>query len=292
MATKRFSSSPGSHGRLETKFSGPGGKYEQKIRQYFTAKGKPDSYQYTPAEGREAMNYIKHVDRNENRDSWGSSGSSFLQGAASDVSDNYKDSILGRVDSESMDDYLTDKASDKTAFQDLIAGENETELDRNEMDSEALDDWLTDQSSERTSGIDDISSSGPDLYKQKYTSNLSGGLLDSEALADLAEDEASGEPGPSLLDYDEDLEAFDSSPDETSWWEELTESGGESKGLSSNQKIAAKLITDIFGEKEERPQQSIGASPLTQGRALDMSQYSSARPKKDRYRNMGLLGRA
>jgi hypothetical protein len=64
------------------------------------------------------------------------------------------------------------------------------------------------------------------------------------------------------------------------------------KGLSSNQKIAAGLIKDIFGEKEERQQQSIGASPLTPGRALDMSRYSSARPKKDRYRNMGLLGRA
>ena len=63
------------------------------------------------------------------------------------------------------------------------------------------------------------------------------------------------------------------------------------KGLSSNQKIAANLIKDIFGEKEERQQQSIGASPLTPGRALDMSKYSSARPKKDRYRNMGLLGR-
>ena len=70
------------------------------------------------------------------------------------------------------------------------------------------------------------------------------------------------------------------------------ESGGESKGLSPMQKYGAKMITDIFSEKEERPQQSIGASPLTPGRSLDMSKYSTSRPKKERYRNMGLLGRA
>jgi len=66
----------------------------------------------------------------------------------------------------------------------------------------------------------------------------------------------------------------------------------KSGGLSPMQKYGAKMITDIFSEKEERQQQSIGASPLTQGRSLDMSKYSSARPKKERYRNMGLLGRA
>jgi len=70
------------------------------------------------------------------------------------------------------------------------------------------------------------------------------------------------------------------------------ESGGKSKGLTPMQKYGAKLITDIFAEKEERPRQSIGASPLIPGRALDMSKYvSSRRPKRDRYRNLGLLAR-
>jgi len=70
------------------------------------------------------------------------------------------------------------------------------------------------------------------------------------------------------------------------------ESGGKSKGLSSNQKIAAGLIRDIFAEKEQRPQQSIGASPVIPGRSMDMSKYvSSRRPKKERYRNLGLLAR-
>jgi len=65
----------------------------------------------------------------------------------------------------------------------------------------------------------------------------------------------------------------------------------KSKGLSPMQKYGAQLITDIFAEKEEAPQQSIGASPLTPGRTFDMS-YLKSRPKKERYRNRGLLGRA
>ena len=65
----------------------------------------------------------------------------------------------------------------------------------------------------------------------------------------------------------------------------------KSKGLSPMQKYGAKLITDIFGEKEGTPQQSIGASPLTPGRTFDMS-YLKSRPKKERYRNRGLLGGA
>jgi len=70
-----------------------------------------------------------------------------------------------------------------------------------------------------------------------------------------------------------------------------SDSGTKSKGLSPMQKYGAKLITDIFGEKEEAPQQSIGASPLTPGRSFDMS-YLKSRPKKERYRNRGLLGGA
>ena len=70
------------------------------------------------------------------------------------------------------------------------------------------------------------------------------------------------------------------------------ESGGKSKGLTPMQKYGAKLITDIFAEKEERPRQSIGASPIIPGRSMDMSKYvSSRRPKRDRYRNLGLLAR-
>jgi len=67
----------------------------------------------------------------------------------------------------------------------------------------------------------------------------------------------------------------------------------KSKGLTPMQKYGAKLITDIFAEKEERRPQTIGASPITPGRSLDMSKYiTSRRPKRDRYRNLGLLGRA
>jgi len=70
------------------------------------------------------------------------------------------------------------------------------------------------------------------------------------------------------------------------------ESGGKSKGLTPMQKYGAKLITDIFAEKEQRPPLTIGASPIIPGRSMDMSKYvSSRRPKRDRYRNLGLLAR-
>ena len=278
MATKRVSSSPGSHGFLERSFSGPSGRHEQRIRKYFTARGKPDDYQFTPEEAREATNYIKAVDRNENRDSWGS-GSSFLQGAASyDDMYKYKDPILGmEPDSVTLEDDEIDRLSDlKLADSEELGGDLSDIGNRGESIDETPVLW--------DSEIQD--------YLDQESDMLGGDLHD------IGNRGRRIDETPSLLDYDEDLEAFDSNPvSEKSWWEELTESsgsksGGESKELSPMQKYGAKLITDIFGEKEERPQQSIGASPLTPGRSLDMSKYSTSRPKKERYRNMGLLGRA
>ena len=77
--------------------------------------------------------------------------------------------------------------------------------------------------------------------------------------------------------------------DETpSWWSGLS-GGGSGKGVSSNQRIAANLIKDIFAEPEQAPQQQIGASPLTPGKNFDMSYLKNKRPKRERYRNQGLL---
>jgi hypothetical protein len=262
MGTKRSLLDFGAHGKQVWENMGPAGK-RRKVREYFTARDKPDDYQFTPEEAREATNYIKAVDRNKNRDSWGSGGSSFLQGASSyDDMYKYKDPILGM-----------------------------------EPDSVTLEDLAIEEASDRKFAIDNISSSGPDLYKQKYTSNLGpGGLLDSVAQEELEESEAADLN--LLLDSEElggdrhDIGSPGENIDETSWWDDLTDSSGSDGKLSPMQKYGAKLITDIFSEKEERPQQSIGASPLTPGRALDMSKYSTSRPKKERYRNMGLLGRA
>ena len=276
MTTKRglydFTASPGAHGQVVTKSSGPAGRHKRKIREYFTARGKPKNYQYSPEEAREATNFIKAVDRSA------SGGSSFLQGAASDASDQY-----GRdLDSQYHLPWNENQAllqSDAQAgmskdqlFQDLIAGENETELDRNEMDSEALDYWLTDQSSELNSLLGDQEELGGDLHDIGNR----GERIDETA---------------SLLDYDPEEEAFDSSPDSTGGFAASMSSGKGGK-LSPMQKYGAKLIMDTFGEKEQAPMQVASVVPLTPGRALDMSRYSFARPKRERYRNMGLLGRA
>ena len=37
----------------------------RRIREYFVAKGKPDNYQYSPSEAREAKNYFKAIDRSQ-----------------------------------------------------------------------------------------------------------------------------------------------------------------------------------------------------------------------------------
>ena len=67
--------------------------------------------------------------------------------------------------------------------------------------------------------------------------------------------------------------------------------GGKAEGLSPMQKLGAKLVMEHFKDDPAAPQQTIGASPLTPGRTFDMS-YLNNRPKKERYRNQGLLGRA
>jgi hypothetical protein len=110
-----------------------------------------------------------------------------------------------------------------------------------------------------------------------------GGRFESRALA-----------SEGSRDYDPDDEAFDHAPGGSSGGTFFAsgESGGESKGLSPMQKYGAKLVMDMFKEKEQRPQQSIGASPILPGRTMDMSKYvSSRRPSKERYRNLGLLAR-
>ena len=273
MATKRSLLDFGAHGNQVWENMGPAGK-RRKVREYFTARGKPDDYQFTPEEAREATNYIKAVDRIKSGDSWGSGGSSFLQGASSyDDMYKYKDPILGmEPDSVTLEDDEIDRLSDlKLADSQELGGDLSDIGNRGESIDETPVLW--------DSEIQD--------YLDQENDMLGGDLHD------IGNRGRRIDETPSLLDYDEDLEAFDSNPvSEKSWWEELTESGGESKELSPMQKYGAKLITDIFGEKEERPQQSIGASPLTPGRSLDMSKYSTSRPKKERYRNMGLLGRA
>jgi len=64
------------------------------------------------------------------------------------------------------------------------------------------------------------------------------------------------------------------------------------EGLTPMQKYGAKLITDIFGEQEQPRQQNIPTSRITPGRTFNMaSLLASKRPKRERYRNLGLLRR-
>ena len=104
-----------------------------------------------------------------------------MQGLTGDSSD-YVDPLMRMGDAETIDDHLTDVASNRVARNKLLA-DPENELDRNEMDSEALDEFQMDLASDKTARIDKIDPSGPAIYKQKYA--------DSETLSDLREDELS-----------------------------------------------------------------------------------------------------
>ena len=101
--------------------------------------------------GQEGKNFLKAVDRYHNRDDWNKDlggGQNFMQGPSS----SGKDRILGMLpDSEALDDFATDKASERTSELDRqrLFADPENELDRNEMDSEALDEWHQDQASEK-----------------------------------------------------------------------------------------------------------------------------------------------
>ena len=160
----------------------------RRIREYFVARGKPDDYQYSPSEAREAKNYFKAVDKSKG--DWEGTSSPFLQGPSSyDETFKYKDAILGMTpDSETLEEAAIDEASDKEW--ERYEGINEIDSSGPDIfkqkysDSETLDDLATDEASALRAGISKVGSSGPNIYNLKAR-------MDSEALDDLAMDEAS-----------------------------------------------------------------------------------------------------
>ena len=111
--------------------------------------------------GQEGKNFLKAVDRYHNRDDWNKDlggGQNFMQGPTGDSSD-YVDPLMRMGDAETIDDHLTDVASNRAARNKLLETrleDPENELDRNEMDSEALDEWHQDQASEIQTRMDKI----------------------------------------------------------------------------------------------------------------------------------------
>jgi len=78
------------------------------IQEYFTARGKPKNYQYSPSEAREAMNYFKAIDKSKG--DWEGTSSPFLQGSGQDYSDlsdpiikKVRDKQLAMIDAQMMD---------------------------------------------------------------------------------------------------------------------------------------------------------------------------------------------
>jgi len=178
--------------------------------------------------------------------------------------------------------------------------------DRMGLLSPGLDEEIDDPSVGETEGMlavrNDYQKFSPEVLIPGMVEDEGDSALDVIALDDkrreddyfaglLASEENLGmyDKSPYTLDKQDmlDIEGRFESPDNLL----AGESGGKSKGLTPMQKYGAKLITDIFAEKEQRPPPTIGASPIIPGRSLDMSKYTTSRRKKDRYRNLGLLAR-
>ena len=94
---------------------------------------------------------------------------------------------------------------------------------------------------------------------------------------------------------DDDTDLYDSSQDENV---EADPTGGFADSMSSKggkitpmQKYGAGLIRDLFAEKDQPQSPQTAISRVTPGRTFDMSSLlaSHKRPKRERYRNRGLI---
>ncbi len=104
--------------------------------------------------GQEGRNFLKAVDKYYNKDNWGSGASSTMQGPSSPG----KDRILGMLpDSEALDDFATDKASEEggspnwdnlPSIQHDSYKTNYSNPDELGPDSEALEEAAMDEASE------------------------------------------------------------------------------------------------------------------------------------------------
>ena len=250
----------------------------RRIREYFTAKGKPDNYQFSPSEEREAMNYFKAVDKSKG--DWEGASSPFLQGASSyDETYKYKDPI---------------QEVDYPKF--LM-----------ESDSETLDDLATDKASERQSRIDNISASGPDIYRQKYTQNFGpGGIWDSEAKDDLAMDIASEKQSRvnKIMEGKEASMADFKGEEEGSGWDKFkglfsSDSIGRDETLEQEAKDNAELggkigaVSKLYSLLQPETQQAAPTIPtarVTRGSiAFPGMKLASQKPRRKYFTPKGLM---
>ena len=215
----------------------------RRIREYFVARGKPDDYQYSPSEAREAKNYFKAVDKSKG--DWEGTSSPFLQGSSSyDETFKYKDAILGMTpDSETLEEAAIDEASDK--------------------------EW------ERYEGINEIDSSGPDIFKQKYS--------DSETLDDLATDEASEEQARKDRIYNISASELDMYKQRYN-----TENEGESRYLNKLAREHRENIQNVYGtDAMKKP--GTWASEDKDMNALDwMAEENASSAKAERAKRIGM----
>jgi hypothetical protein len=295
----------------------------RRIREYFTARGKPDNYQYSPAEAREAMNYFKAIDKSKG--DWEGTSSPFLQGSGQDYSDlsnpiikKARDKQLAMIDAQMMDKgsigefegkeiaemnaVLADPESSPpiSKIGSLLSAEGESGLDQ------AGRDYMDMNERQRTA---DLYEKNRHLYDRnpgiQNEGNINVGTWDSVARDELAIDIASQDKArldkilqgkeASMADFKGEEEG------EESWWkglfssddsgrdESLAQETKDNEELSGKIGAAAKLYSLL---KPETPQAapSIPAARITRGSvAFPGMKLASQKQRRKYFTPKGLM---
>ncbi len=227
--------------------------------------------------GQEGRNFLKSVDRFHGGDSWNKNlggGSSFLQGPSSIG----KDRILGMLpDSEALDDFATDKASEQGGgvdWEKLGSKQhdpfktNYSHSDELATDPEALEEAAMDRASEMQAMSDAYPQGEGDERKQQRMEALG------QEKRDRFQDSVPQEEG--MWDKVKGLFSSDDDEDE------------EYKPLSEGKQAAVKMATSLLTAKDD-PIRSAPVAGVKMGRvAFPNLLASSQRPVNPRYTNKGL----
>jgi len=168
------------------------------------------------------------------------------------------------ADDETLADRAEDIASEETANYDGML-ESNTWTGREEPLKKDFEE-IADEEEDWASEYQDIADRYPSRFRSKDISSDNDSMIAQMGLLSSPESKSDGGFAKTL-------------------------SPGKDGKLSPTQKFAAGLIKDFFTPKEEAQQQVQATSKVTPGRSFDISPLlaETKRPKRDRYRNKGLL---
>jgi len=171
------------------------------------------------------------------------------------------DAATAAVDSETLDELATEEASARTAGIDDLSASGPNVFRQNYADSETLDELATEEASARTAGIDDLSASGSDMYKKKYTENFGpGGVLDSEAQEDLDIERASEQSGlMPIEDAEAQIDEMAAAGEQSDFQRDENDPAvKEMKEIQTNDEVRKEVLKDVPKEEIAMVKEELG----------------------------------